>query len=143
MPKSLPRSGREPIAFRLKSKVSAEGDHPPALREADLDLDKNVEVDAESFPACPRESAAHGGLARALDLCGDAVVGVGVARVEVVDPSSGALRDSSLRLTVFKGGVRGDTTTLLFRLEPLAPRARPCLPSPRCGPWKGDAWARG
>ncbi len=126
-PKVLPRSGREPIAFHLESTVSAEGEHPPALREIQFDLDRNVEIDAEGLPACPIGVAAHGGYARALRLCGDAVVGVGHARIEVVEPPSGALHDAFLRLTVFKGGVRGETTILLFRLEPLAPSRSPLL----------------
>jgi hypothetical protein len=126
-PKALPRSGREPIALHLESRVSAEGEHPPALREAQLDLDKHVEIDAEDFSACPVGVAAHDAYARALQSCADAVVGVGEARIEVVDPESGALRDASSRLTIFKGGVRGGTTTLLFRLGPSAPLRSPLL----------------
>ena len=127
MPTRLQRSGREPIAFHLESKVSAEGEHLPALREAQLDLDKRVEINAEGFSACPMAVTAHDAYARALQSCGDAIVGLGVARVEVVDPESGALRDASLPLTVFKGGVRGESTTLLFRVEHLAPWRSPLL----------------
>lgn len=127
VPKALPRSEREPIAFHLTTTVDANGEHPPALRETWLDLDKHVEINAEDFSACPMGVVAHDTHARALQRCAGAIVGVGLARVEVMDPESGALHDASLRLTVFKGGVRGETTTLLFRLEPLAPSRLPML----------------
>jgi hypothetical protein len=126
-PTKLPRSGREPIAFHLESKVSAQEEHPPALREALLALDKHTTIDAQNFAACPRGLAEHDGQARTLRLCGDAIVGRGDVGVEILDPQSGALRDASTRLTIFKGGARGGTTTLLFRLEPLAPSRSPLL----------------
>lgn len=127
-PTALPRSRRSPVGFHFESKVSFEGGgHPPALREGMLDLDKHVRIDASKFRACPREYVAHGEIARALRLCSDSVVGVGRARIEVEDPEGQAPHGAVSHLTIFAGGPRGSTTTLLFRFEPLAPSSVPLL----------------
>jgi len=127
VPKALPRSGRAPIGFHLKSKISTTGERPPALREGVLAFDKHVTIDASRFRACPREFVAHGEIARAVRLCPDSIVGVGNARVEVEDPESQARHSAASPLTIFAGGSQGSTTTLLFRFEPLAPSRVPLL----------------
>src|SRR6476646_9986431 len=91
-PTVLPRHEQAPIdAFISAAIATIDGSHPPAAREAALDLDKDV----------------------ARKVCGGAIVGRGSARVEIAFPEQGTVFATS-PLTMFNGGVRGGKTTIFI-----------------------------
>ena len=109
-PTKLPRVGTAPIGVEAKGNL-----HPgdpagmSALREAVIQVDRHLTLDAEGLPSCEarRLVAADSGEARGV--CREAVVGRGTASV-VLAPE---WIEMEAPVTLFNGGVRDGTTTLL------------------------------
>ena len=77
-----------PVALDFRGRISKEdGSHPPALREVLLDLDKHVSIDATGLPVCARRQLETRGAGSARRLCGEAIVGIGVAHIGVEPPN--------------------------------------------------------
>ncbi len=54
-PKGLPKKKLKPIALNVNGKIqTTDGTHPPALREAIVDIDKNGAVNSKGVPVCKR-----------------------------------------------------------------------------------------
>src|SRR3954470_10700318 len=52
-PKALSKSTPEPISLTAQGTIStADGKHPPALKEVVIDTDKNGTIDARGVPVC-------------------------------------------------------------------------------------------
>lgn len=115
-PRALPVKGKRPISFILSERISQEdGGHPPALREAILEFDRDVSTDARGLPVCERREIGTAGVVEARRNCEDAIVGRGSAQVEIEKPEWGhAPRTFDLPLTIFNAGTRSGTTTLLI-----------------------------
>jgi hypothetical protein len=111
-PKSLPRDRRAPIGFHAVGGLETiDGAHPPAIRELDFDIDRDVEIDTSQFEVCRRgqlEARTAGAARRA---CPGAVLGTGNATVEVAFPEQTPFRSTG-PLTLFNGGSAGGVTTL-------------------------------
>ena len=113
-PTTLPRHGKAPVTARLLAGVeSRDGGHPPALQSVRIDVDKTLAVDALGLPTCRRSQLEASSSAAARRACGEAIVGSGKAEVEVAFPEQAPFRSTG-PLTLFNGGVRGGTTTLLL-----------------------------
>src|SRR6476646_461677 len=113
-PTVLPRHEQAPIdAFISAAIATIDGSHPPAAREAALDLDKDVHVNAKGLPVCKRVQLDSRDTDAARKVCGGAIVGRGSARVEIAFPEQGTVFATS-PLTMFNGGVRGGKTTIFI-----------------------------
>jgi hypothetical protein len=128
-PSKLPRSGYVPVTASVFGKVTTNGTHPPALRKAVLDIDKDVKVNAKGFPVCP--SGAHydideppgGGIGEIEKTCPGAIIGRGRARFEIAFPEQKPLAVTS-PLLVINGGEKGGKVTLAILTSVTIPAPR-------------------
>lgn len=121
VPKSLPKHEMAPVALRLWGQFSTDdGTHPSALREATIDIDRNVTINAKGLPVCHlpgiQIQAAPGFRKR----CREAVIGGAKADFELAFPESMPVRVPS-KLAVCNGGVKDGVTTLYVRGEITVP----------------------
>lgn len=113
-PTALPRDDQAPVdAFISASIATVDGSHLPAAREAAIDFDRSVHVNAKGLPACRRVQLDSRDTDAARKVCGGAVVGRGFARVEIAFPEQAPVIATS-PLTMFSGGVRGGKTTIFI-----------------------------
>ncbi len=102
-PKRLPGHEMAPVAVRLWGKVAtSDGTHPSALREATIELDRSVAVDAKGLPAC-HPFVRHRVVGDLSKTCRGAIVGGGRADFEIASPEQAPIRTSS-KMTVYNGG---------------------------------------
>lgn len=111
-PEKLPRHEQAPVsAWISASLASRDGSHLPAVTEATIDVDDDVQVDAKGLPVCRYSQLQSRDTAAARRACGAAIVGKGKARAEIAFPEQNPIMAAS-PLTIFNGGVEGGTTTL-------------------------------
>jgi hypothetical protein len=123
-PKVLPKGELAPVGLEVHGKIGVEGGgHPSALRQAEVDVLKDVRVDAAGLPACPRRKLEGNGVAAARRLCRKAIVGSGVAHIGFA--SSDVVIKSPL--TLFNGGGSGGETTLFVHSAIFAPGPMPLV----------------
>jgi hypothetical protein len=124
-PKKLPASRFAPVNWHVFAKVAtSDGTHPPALREIELDVDKDLRLNAGGYPVCAAGRAIRRDSKGALKACRDALLGEGRAHIEIASPE-GPPALLATRLLVFNGVGKGATPRLLihgFLTEP-APTA--------------------
>ncbi len=126
-PRALPRHNPAPIGLELEGKIStSDGRKPAALREVKVDLDKNGELNATGLPACGRRQIKDLGLKGARRACRKSIVGAGVAHV-AIGSSEQEPPAAPVPLTLFNGGVRGGTTTLLIHASVPGPSPTPMV----------------
>lgn len=111
-PKKLPKRQFAPVALNVNGKITTrDGSHPPAFREAVVDIDKNGMVNAKGVPVCKGGKLEARTTAAAKRVCGRAIVGKGQANIEIAFPEQRPIKVFS-PLTIFNGGVRGGKTTM-------------------------------
>jgi hypothetical protein len=111
-PSKLPRHRQVPISGRIDAKIgTVDGSHPPAVRTANIDFDKTIQVHAEGLPTCRKSQLTARSTADAKKACPDAIVGSGTGEVEVAFPEQAPFTASG-PIVFFNGGVQGDTTRL-------------------------------
>lgn len=112
-PKALPKHELAPAGFHASGDFSTvDGTHPPALREAVFDADKDFRVNVEGLPACSVAKLTARDTEDAEAACGGAILGKGSATVEVAFPEQAPF-DAVGPLILFNGGERGGVVTLL------------------------------
>ena len=109
---------------------SSDGRKPDALREVKVDLDKNGRLNAKGLPACGRRQIEDLGLESARRACRKSIVGAGVAHV-AIGSSEQEPPAVPVPLTLFNGGVRGGTTTLLIHGSVPGPSPAPIVATVR------------
>lgn len=110
-PTVLPKKTLAPISLSATGKVKTlDGSHPPALKEFNIEADKNGAVDVTGFPTCTSGKLQSQDTAHAQAICKKAIVGQGTATIEIAFPESKAISESS-KLLVFNGGKKGGVTT--------------------------------
>jgi hypothetical protein len=103
-PGKLPANEYVPVTWTIFGKVGTnDGTHPSALREAVVDIDKDVRLNAEGFPVCGPGRLDGLGTKAARRACRDAFLGEGEAHLEIAKPAKAPVV-SSRRLLVFNGG---------------------------------------
>jgi hypothetical protein len=111
-PKALPKKTPAPVSLSVSGKIETlDGSHPPALREAIVDIDKNGGVNTKGVPVCKGSQLVARNSNAAKAVCGKALVGEGKADAEIAFPESKLIKTSS-PLLVFNGGTKGSTTTM-------------------------------
>lgn len=86
-PTSLPRYERAPISVRVDGTVrTLSADHPPALRFISIAINRGGRIETRGLPRCRRSQIEASSTARALQVCGDALVGTGRYKAGVSFP---------------------------------------------------------
>ncbi len=105
-PKQLPKS---------KYIQTSDGTHPSALREATVDIDKDVKINVKGYPSCKAGQLEARDTKAAMKVCGSTVLGEGIAHVEIAFPEQKPILVTS-PITVFNGGEKGGKVTLLIHV---------------------------
>jgi hypothetical protein len=112
-PNALPKHGLAPVTIKGSGKLSTvDGSHPPALREAALDTDRDIVVGVGGLPTCRIGQLRARAVEQARVACGNAIVGRGSATVEVAFPEQKPFRSTG-PLLLFNGGERNRVVTML------------------------------
>jgi hypothetical protein len=110
-PKDLPKRSMAPVALQIRGEVSAgEGENPPALHMATVDIDRNVAIEAKGLPVCSFRQLSKSDAATARRLCGSSLVGTGVAHI-----GSSQVARTRAALGFFNAGHSHGVTTLLVQ----------------------------
>lgn len=113
-PQKLPKNKLAPIAFTAEGKISTKnGEHPPALKEAIVETDKNGAITTVGYPKCTSGKLQSQDTKHAEAICKSAIIGKGTTNVEIKFPEQNPIPVSS-KLIVFNGGTAGGTTTLFI-----------------------------
>jgi hypothetical protein len=113
-PKALPKTKYAPVTTTLFGKIkTTDGSHPSALREAQVNIAKNVKVNVKGFPVCKSSKLQATSTAAAKKACGDAILGQGSADAQIAFPEQKPITVPS-PLLVFNGGEKGGKVTLLI-----------------------------
>lgn len=111
-PKALSRTKQTPIKFFLSGKISKkDGGHPPALREFNVETDRNGSIQTKGYPTCTAGKLQALNTQRALKACRPSLIGKGTATADIAFEGQNPVPAKSA-LLVFNGGTRGGKTTL-------------------------------
>ena len=113
-PKVLSKTKQTPIGITVEGKIkTVDGSHPPALKEAIIETDKNGMINVTGYPVCKAGKLQAQDTKHAEAACRPAIIGTGTTDVQILFEESKPVPVHS-KLLVFNGGVRGGTTTLLI-----------------------------
>jgi hypothetical protein len=116
LPKTLPKNKYAPVKTHIFGKIgTANGNHPPALREVEFDIDKDVKINVKGLAACKPGQLTARNTAAAMKVCGKSKIGSGVSHVEIAFPEQKPIKVTS-PLTVFSGGEKGGKVKLLIHI---------------------------
>jgi hypothetical protein len=77
-PRALPRTTAAPITVRAGGTVrTLSGERPPALRQIEIELNRNGHLDSKGLPTCRYGQLVAASPTKARQACGDALVGNG------------------------------------------------------------------
>jgi hypothetical protein len=113
-PKALPKNTFAPLTLSVSGGIkTVDGSHPPALKEFVAETDKNGTINAKGLPVCTSGALQARDTAAAKKACPTSIVGSGSTEVQVAFPDQTPFNATG-PLTVFNGGVKGNTTTLFI-----------------------------
>ena len=113
-PTTLPKNKLAPISFFASGKINTlDGTHPPALKEFNVETDKNGAVNVTGFPTCTSGKLQSQDTAHAEAICKKAIIGTGTTKVDIAFPESKVVPVPS-KLLVFNGGKKGGVTTFFI-----------------------------
>jgi hypothetical protein len=113
-PSKLPKNKEAPITLNVSGGIAtADGSHPPALKEFIIETDKNGSINAKGLPTCKAGKIEATTTTTAKKACKSAIVGEGTTNVEVLFPESSPIPIKS-KLLAFNGGFSGGKTTLFI-----------------------------
>jgi len=111
-PRAFPRHEFAPASFRTRAEIAtADGSHPPALREGIVYVDRNGTFDAHGLPVCTTGQLQARDTRAAKRACGNAIIGSGSGTAEIAFAEQAPIAVRS-PITIFNGGVKGNTTTI-------------------------------
>jgi hypothetical protein len=112
-PTALPKDRFAPIAFTVSGKIKTlDGTHPPALKELQVETDKNGALNVTGYPTCTSGKLQSQPTDKAEAICKSSIIGEGrtTASIKLGDDQPPVPVDS--KLLMFNGGVKGGVTTL-------------------------------
>src|SRR6188472_1060984 len=113
-PTALPKNKPAPITLNLEGKIdTADGTHPPALKEVIVETDKNGSLNTKGVPKCTAGKLQAQDTKHAEAFCKDAIIGNGITNVEVEFAESNPFIAKS-KLIAFNGGTSGGKTTIFI-----------------------------
>jgi hypothetical protein len=111
-PTALPKNKPSPITLNIEGDIAtADGTHPPALKEVIVETDKNGSINPKGVPVCTSGKLQAQDTAHAEAICKTAIIGTGITNVEVEFPESKPFIAKS-KLIAFNGGTSGGKTTI-------------------------------
>ncbi|HET9161963.1 MAG TPA: hypothetical protein VFN89_00765 [Solirubrobacterales bacterium] len=115
-PSKLPKTKYTPVTTTIFGKIkTSDGTHPSALREAVVDIDKDVKINVKGFPVCKPGQLEARDTKAAMKVCGKTVLGSGLAHIEIAFPEQKPILVAS-PITVFNGGEHGGKVKLLIHV---------------------------
>jgi hypothetical protein len=106
-PAALPRTQRAPITVSVAGRVKTlSGERPPALREIEIELNRGGELNSNGLPVCRYGQLVAVGPSKAMEECGDALVGDGAYIGQTAFPEQ-ATFPSRGHILAFNGVYRG------------------------------------
>jgi hypothetical protein len=113
-PTALPKNKLAPISLEVSGKIkTADGTHPPALKEVIVETDKNGAINAKGLPVCTSGKLQATDTAAAMKACSPALVGKGTTTAQVEFAEQKPISVNS-QLLAFNGGVKGGVTTIFI-----------------------------
>ena len=104
---ALPRTQRAPITVSVAGRVKTlSGERPPALREIEIELNRGGELNSNGLPVCRYGQLVAVGPSKAMEECGDALVGDGAYIGQTAFPEQ-ATFPSRGHILAFNGVYRG------------------------------------
>lgn len=120
-PSTLPKKKLAPITLTASGAVkTVDGTHPPALKEAIIETDKNGTINTKGIPVCKQGQLQARDTKAAEKVCGKSIIGRGKTTVEVQFPEQNPVNVQS-ELLVINGGTAGGKTTLFIHAYFSAP----------------------
>jgi hypothetical protein len=120
-PSKLPKKKFAPISLTASGDIATkDGTHPPALKEAIVETDKNGTINVKGLPKCKAGQLQSRDTKAAEKACNKAKIGQGTTTVEVQFPEQKPINVNS-KLLVINGGFSGGTTTLYIHAYFSAP----------------------
>lgn len=114
VPKKLPKREYAPVKAIVFGKIAtSDGTHPSAMREAVVDIDKDVKVNVKGYPVCKAGQLEARDSKAAKRVCGKTILGEGKAEAEIAFPEQKPIKVPS-PLIVFNGGEKGGKVKLLI-----------------------------
>ena len=120
LPYKLPRKGVAPIAVFVSGHLSEpHGGIPSQLQEMTVEVNKHGLLQSKGLPSCPLSRIQPASTQRALQACGDALIGSGQFWAHIVLPDQGAYPTHG-RLLIFNGRQKGKPVifTHIFTANP-------------------------
>jgi len=113
-PTTLPKKKLASIVLTASGKIATkDGTHVPALKEVEVETDKNGTINVKGVPACTSGKLQSRDTKAAEKVCGSAIIGTGTTNVEIQFPEQNPIPVKS-KLLAFNGGTKGGTTTLFI-----------------------------
>jgi hypothetical protein len=120
-PTTLSKKKLTPITFNASGSIKTlDGTHPPALKEAIIETDKNGTISTKGIPVCKAGQLQARDTNAAMKVCGKSLIGTGTTTVEVQFPEQKPVQVTS-KLLVLNGGTSGGKTTLFIHAYFSAP----------------------
>jgi hypothetical protein len=111
-PTALPRHTRAPVRVWIAGKVrTLSGEHPPALREVEIRLNRAGQLDTRGLPACQLRQLEAVSRTQALTACRSALVGSGRYRARITFPEQSPSPTGG-KILAFNSGPPGAPTIL-------------------------------
>lgn len=111
-PKKLSKTKLTPISLTVSADIATvDGTHPPALKEFNVETDKNGAIDVKGLPKCTASKLQSQDTKHAEAICKSAIIGSGQATAEIAFPEQAPIPAKS-KIIAFNGGFKGGTTTL-------------------------------
>jgi hypothetical protein len=113
-PRKLPATEYAPVKWRLNGKFATGEAHPPALREMELDIDKDVRLNVDGYPSCGIRKVRRPSDASVMAACRDALLGKGEAHLEIAQAEDSPSKPPG-QLLIFNAGKKGGKAKILVR----------------------------
>jgi hypothetical protein len=111
-PKTLSKTKLTPITLTVSGDIkTVDGTHPPALKEFNVQTDKNGSINVKGLPVCTASKLQSQDTKHAEAICKTAIIGSGQATAEIAFPEQAPIPAKS-KIIAFNGGFKGGTTTL-------------------------------
>jgi hypothetical protein len=113
-PTVLPKKEGAPIGLTAEGKIETlDGTHPPAIKEALVETDKNGTIQVKGYPTCTSGKLQATDTAAATKACGPAILGEGKTTIQIAFAEQNPINVNS-KLLVINGGEAGGVVTLFI-----------------------------
>jgi hypothetical protein len=111
-PKVLSKTKLTPITLTVSADIkTVDGTHPPALKEFNVETDKNGAINVKGLPVCTAAKLQSQDTKHAEAICKSSIIGTGQATAEIAFPEQAPIPAKS-KIIAFNGGFKGGVTTI-------------------------------